>query len=73
VVPHVVRLITGPDHRFVLPGSALLGAALVMFSDLVARISVAPAELPLGVVTAAIGAPFFFWLLIRDKRASGLG
>lgn len=73
VVPHVLRLITGPDHRFVLPGSALLGAALVLFSDLVARVSVAPAELPLGVVTAAIGAPFFFWLLIRDKRTSGLG
>ncbi|MEO0550440.1 MAG: iron ABC transporter permease [Pseudomonadota bacterium] len=73
VVPHVVRLMTGPDHRYVLPGSALLGAALVLFSDLVARVSVAPAELPLGVVTAAIGAPFFFWLLLRDKRSSGLG
>ncbi|MEM1147210.1 MAG: iron ABC transporter permease [Pseudomonadota bacterium] len=73
VVPHLVRLITGPDHRFVLPGSALLGAALVLFSDLIARLSVAPAELPLGVVTAAIGAPFFFWLLLRDKQVSGLG
>ncbi|MEO1405206.1 MAG: iron ABC transporter permease, partial [Pseudomonadota bacterium] len=73
VVPHLVRLMTGPDHRFVLPGSALLGAALVLFSDLIARMAVVPAELPLGVVTAAIGAPFFFWLLLRDKRREPMG
>ena len=73
VVPHVVRLMTGPDHRYVLPGSALLGGALVLFSDLIARLSVAPAELPLGVVTAALGAPFFFWLLLRDKHRGSLG
>lgn len=73
VVPHLVRLITGPDHRYVLPGSCFLGAALVLFADVVARLVVVPAELPLGVVTAAIGAPFFFWLLIRDKRRSTLG
>ena len=73
VVPHVVRLMTGPDHRYVLPGSALLGGALVLFSDLVARLSVSPAELPLGVVTAALGAPFFFWLLLRDKSRGRLG
>ncbi len=72
VVPHLVRLSAGPDHRYVLPGSAFLGAALVLFADIVARTSVAPAELPLGVVTAAIGAPFFFWLLMRDKRHSAL-
>ncbi|MEM1397134.1 MAG: iron ABC transporter permease, partial [Pseudomonadota bacterium] len=68
VVPHLIRLSAGPDHRYVLPGSAFLGAALVLFSDLIARTVAAPAELPLGVVTAAIGAPFFFWLLLRDKR-----
>ncbi|MEM7082044.1 MAG: iron ABC transporter permease [Pseudomonadota bacterium] len=73
VIPHLVRLMTGPDHKFVLPGSAVLGAALVLFSDLITRVSVAPAELPLGVVTAAIGAPFFFWLLVRDKRRGELG
>lgn len=73
VVPHLIRLIAGPDHRYVLPGSALLGGALVLFADLVARLAVAPAELPLGVVTAAIGAPFFFWLLMRDKRRVGMG
>ncbi|MEL6277258.1 MAG: iron ABC transporter permease [Pseudomonadota bacterium] len=71
VVPHLVRLMTGPDHRYVLPGSAFLGAALILFSDLVARTAVSPAELPLGVVTAAVGAPFFFWLLLRDKRRGG--
>jgi iron complex transport system permease protein len=73
VVPHLVRLMTGPDHRYVLPGSALLGAALILLADLVARLAVVPAELPLGVVTAAIGAPFFFWLLFRDKKRSALG
>jgi iron complex transport system permease protein len=73
VVPHLVRLVTGPDHRYVLPGSCFLGAALVLLADIVARLVVVPAELPLGVVTAAIGAPFFFWLLVRDKRRSTLG
>lgn len=73
VTPHLVRLMTGPDHRFVLPGSAFLGAALILFADLVARLAVQPAELPLGVVTAAVGAPFFFWLLIRDKNRGRLG
>ncbi|MEM7781095.1 MAG: iron ABC transporter permease [Pseudomonadota bacterium] len=73
VVPHLVRLVTGPDHRYVLPGSCFLGAALVLAADIVARIAVTPAELPLGVVTAAIGAPFFFWLLLRDKKRSLLG
>ena len=72
VTPHLVRLMTGPDHRFVLPGSALLGAGLLTFADLVARLAVQPAELPLGVVTAFIGAPFFFWLLIRDKTKGTL-
>lgn len=73
VVPHLVRLVTGPDHRFVLPGSALLGSALVLAADLIARMAVLPAELPLGVVTAAVGAPFFFWLLLRDKKRGGFG
>lgn len=63
VAPHIVRLIGGPDHRFVLPGSALLGALLIVGADTLARTFVAPAELPIGVVTSAVGAPFFFWLL----------
>lgn len=71
VVPHLVRMLTGPDHRYVLPGSALLGAALVLLADVVARLAVSPAELPLGVVTAALGGPFFAWLLLRDKHRGG--
>ncbi len=67
--PHLVRLLGGPAHRFVLPGSALMGALLVVLADLLARVAVAPAELPVGVVTSALGAPFFIWLLRR--RLSG--
>lgn len=70
VAPHIVRLIGGSDHRFVIPGSALLGALVITLSDIIARTLVAPAELPIGVVTSAIGAPFFFWLLrYRTLRA----
>lgn len=63
--PHLVRLMGGPAHRFVLPGSALLGALLVVLADVAARLLVVPAELPIGVVTSALGAPFFIWLLRR--------
>jgi iron complex transport system permease protein len=65
VIPHVVRLAIGPDHRVLLPASALLGAALLVAADMVARVIVAPAELPIGIVTALIGAPYFLWLLLR--------
>ncbi|WP_419897226.1 FecCD family ABC transporter permease [Roseomonas sp. USHLN139] len=65
VVPHLVRLAGGADHRLVLPLSALLGAALLVLADLAARSLAAPAELPVGVVTALLGAPFFLWLLRR--------
>jgi heme transport system permease protein len=71
VAPHLVRLLTGPDHRRVLPGAALLGACLVILSDLGARTLVAPAELPIGIVTAALGAPFFLWLLRRRMLEAG--
>jgi iron complex transport system permease protein len=67
VVPHLLRLAIGPDHRTLLPACALLGAALLVGADLVARTIVAPAELPIGIVTAAIGAPFFLWLLLRKR------
>ncbi|MCU0931061.1 MAG: iron ABC transporter permease [Serpentinimonas sp.] len=63
VAPHMVRLLAGPDHRWVLPGSALLGAVLVLLADALARTLLAPAELPLGVITALIGVPFFLALL----------
>lgn len=67
IVPHLVRLMTGPDHRYVLPGAALLGASLLMGADIFARTIVAPAELPIGIVTAIVGAPFFLWLLVRAR------
>ena len=66
VVPHLVRLIVGVDHRLVLPASALFGAAFLVVCDLVARTVMAPVEVPVGVVTAILGGPFFLWLLVRD-------
>ena len=67
VVPHLVRLLVGPDHRVLLPASLLAGAALLLFADLIARLVLAPAELPIGIVTAFIGAPFFLYLLVRGR------
>jgi len=67
LVPHAVRLVWGPDHRFLLPMSVLVGAVLMIIADGVARTLLAPAELPVGVVTAFLGAPFFLYLL-RQKR-----
>jgi len=68
VVPHAVRLSLGPDHRSLLPASALAGAGFLVIADLVARIVLAPVEIPVGVVTAIIGAPFFIYLLRRTRR-----
>jgi iron complex transport system permease protein len=65
IIPHLVRLLVGPDHRLVLPASALFGAAFLVGCDLVARTILAPVELPVGIITALIGGPFFLWLLIR--------
>ena len=65
VVPHLVRLMVGVDHRVVLPASALFGAAFLVGCDLVARTVLAPVEVPVGVVTAMLGGPFFLWLLVR--------
>lgn len=70
VVPHLLRLVIGPDHRFLMPGSVLLGALMLLGSDLIARMIVIPAELPIGVVTSTIGAPFFLWLLMRNRSLS---
>ena len=64
-MPHLVRLLVGADHRVVLPASALFGAAFLIGCDLVARVAFAPLELPVGIVTALIGGPFFLWLLFR--------
>ena len=67
VVPHLMRLLVGPDHRVLLPASLLAGASLLLLADLVARLVLAPAELPIGIVTALIGAPFFLYLLVRGR------
>lgn len=67
VVPHVARLLFGAAHRRLLPRAALLGATVLTLSDLVARTALAPAELPIGIVTSAFGAPFFLWLLLRTS------
>src|SRR5690606_38765685 len=61
VVPHLLRLLIGPDNRYLLPASALLGASLLLLADAFSRTVVAPAELPIGIVTAIAGAPFFLW------------
>jgi iron complex transport system permease protein len=71
VVPHLVRMVAGPGHRVLLVASALGGAVLLVLADLVARTIAAPAEVPLGVLTALVGSPFFFWLLRRTRARQG--
>ncbi len=66
IVPHIVRLLVGGDHRLVMPASALFGATFLVLCDLVAR-TIAQVELPVGIVTALIGGPFFLWLLVRQR------
>ena len=68
VVPHLVRLLIGPDHRLLLPASALAGGSLLLLADLLARLMLTPAELPIGIVTALLGAPFFLYLLLRQPH-----
>ena len=71
VVPHLIRMIVGPGHRVLLPASALGGAVLLLAADLVARTAVAYADLPIGMLTALVGGPFFFWLIRRTRRSAG--
>ncbi|OKJ42765.1 FecCD family ABC transporter permease [Streptomyces sp. CB01580] len=71
LVPHLLRMANGPGHRFLVPGSALGGALVLVVGDLAARTVADPAELPLGVLTALFGSPFFFWLLRRTRRRQG--
>jgi cobalamin transport system permease protein len=73
VVPHIVRLIIGPKHRYLLPASALTGAAFLILTDILARTVSRPEEIRLGIVTAILGAPFFLYLLLRHYRAVGIG
>ena len=68
VIPHLVRLIGGVKHEFVLIGSVLLGSSLMIISDLISRTIILPAELPVGLITSAVGAPFFLWLIFRIQN-----
>ena len=68
VCPHIVRLLVGPDHRKVISLSAILGALMMAIADVVSRTLISPAELPIGIITALIGAPFFMWLLVEQKK-----
>ncbi|MNZ96141.1 Hemin transport system permease protein HmuU [compost metagenome] len=65
VVPHLIRMWLGADHRAVIPGSVLAGAALLLVADTLARTVVAPAEMPVGLLTSLLGAPWFLWLIFR--------
>jgi iron complex transport system permease protein len=68
MVPHLTRLIVGSNHKNVLPVSAILGGILVVWTDVVARTAIAPEELPIGILTALIGGPFFIWLLKKKLK-----
>jgi iron complex transport system permease protein len=71
LVPHLLRAAAGPDHRFVLPAAALGGALVLVLADTLARTVVAPAELPIGILTALLGAPVFLWMVLREQRQRG--
>jgi iron complex transport system permease protein len=72
IVPHILRLIQGPEHRALLPNAALLGAIVLLGADMISRLVVAPAELPIGIVTAMIGSPFFLWILMKNRATLGI-
>jgi len=72
IAPHIVRLLLGPAHRTLLPAAALFGGAFLVLADALARTIVSPAELPIGVLTALVGGPFFLWLLAGRAAREGL-
>jgi iron complex transport system permease protein len=71
VIPHLIRMVAGPGHRVLVPAAALGGAVLLVAADLLARTAVDYADLPIGMLTALFGGPFFFWLLRRTRRSAG--
>ncbi|MGI6096393.1 MAG: iron chelate uptake ABC transporter family permease subunit, partial [Lachnospiraceae bacterium] len=71
VVPHIVRSMVGADHRKVIPISALLGAIFMIWVDVGARMWDAPGEIPIGIITSLLGAPFFLWMLKTRKYSFG--
>ena len=68
---HIVRGLSGPGHRTLMPASALAGAMILVIADLVSRTIASPAEVPLGVLTALVGAPFFLWMLRKTRASQG--
>jgi iron complex transport system permease protein len=72
MTPHAARLVLGPDHRLLLPASVLSGAIVMVLADLIARVVLAPVEIPVGIVTALAGGPVFVWLLLRTQRGAKL-
>ena len=70
IVPHAARLIVGPNHRVLIPTSALAGGILLVLTDALARTVARPVEIPVGVITAMFGAPFFLWLLRRKRKST---
>lgn len=72
VVPHLIRMTLGADHRWLLPGATLAGAILLLLADAVARTAVAPAEMPVGLLTSLLGGPWFLWLILRRREAAGV-
>jgi len=71
IVPHIMRLFVGPDNRILLPASCLVGAIFMIWTDRIAGTIVSPEELPVGIITALLGAPFFLYLLKRRKGVTG--
>ncbi|MHA2055494.1 MAG: FecCD family ABC transporter permease, partial [Candidatus Hodarchaeales archaeon] len=70
IIPHMVRLITGPDHRILLPVSAFTGASFLILADVLAKTIIFPVEIPVGIITAFCGAPFFLYLLRKHKKST---
>ena len=68
VIPHLARLIGGVNHNYLLPASAAMGSFIMISADVIARMVIQPAELPIGLITSAIGSPFFLWLIFRMKK-----
>jgi iron complex transport system permease protein len=71
IAPHSVRMLTGPSHKRLLPASALMGANLVLWADIIARTIIAPMELPIGIISSLMGVPFFLYLMIHHRQNRG--
>ena len=72
IVPHIIRLLIGPTHRYLIPASIIGGALFLAIADLIARLIIRPAEIQIGIITAFFGSPFFIYLILRQKKTEGL-